>query len=150
MTTTQSINQFLSQEKIAVAGVSRTRQKFGNAIYKELRKKGYQVFPVHPSMDDYQGQQCFHSLEELPEDVSALVINTKNDTTLQLIRDAKRKGIQHIWLQQGSVNKDAIGALQDSGLNIISRQCILMHAGEVKGMHAFHRWLKKSFGKFPD
>ncbi|MEZ5195637.1 MAG: hypothetical protein R2764_04350 [Bacteroidales bacterium] len=39
MTTLQSINAFTAQKNIAVAGVSRKKQKFGNAIYKELKKK---------------------------------------------------------------------------------------------------------------
>ena len=150
MTKVPSINQFFSEGKIAVAGVSRTRHKFGNAIFKELRKRGFDVVPVHPHIDDYEGQRCYHTLDELPEEVSAIVINTKNDITLQLLQEARQKGIQNIWLQQGSLNKDALHAVQDDNANIISRQCILMHAGEVKGIHAFHRWIKKSFGNLPE
>ena len=86
MTKVPSINQFFSEGKIAVAGVSRTRHKFGNAIFKELRKRGFDVVPVHPHIDDYEGQRCYHTLDELPEEVSAIVINTKNDITLQFSR----------------------------------------------------------------
>lgn len=149
MTTLESIQSFLSQEKVAVAGVSRKKQKFGNAIYKELSKKGFQVYPVNPHIDDFQGQKCYHAIAELPEDVSALVINTKNDTTLQLVDDAKNKGIKNIWLQQGSINSRELEKLDDPELNIVSGQCIFMHAPHAKGIHAFHRWINKSFGAFP-
>ena len=149
MTTLESIQSFLSQEKVAVAGVSRKKQKFGNAIFKELTKKGFQVYPVNPHIDDFQGQKCYHAVAELPEDVSALVINTKNDTTLQLVDDAKNKGIKNIWLQQGSINSRELEKLDDPELNIVSGQCIFMHAPHAKGIHAFHRWINKSFGAFP-
>lgn len=149
MTTLESIQSFLSQEKIAVAGVSRKKQKFGNAIFNELTKKGFEVYPVNPNMNDYHGQKCYQSVEDLPDDVSAIVINTKSDTSLQLIVEARQKGIRNIWLQQGSIDKKSLEALDEPGMNIVSGQCILMHAGEVKGIHAFHRWLKRSFGTFP-
>ena len=149
MTTLNSIETFLSNEKVAVAGVSRKKQKFGNAIYNELDKKGFRVFPVNPNMDDYLGGKCYHSISDLPDDVQAIVINTKHDTTLRLIQEAKEKGIKHVWLQQGSLDKKAGVVPEEPGMNIIASECILMHAGDVRGVHAFHRWLKKSFGHFP-
>lgn len=149
MNTAQSIDTFLKSKKIAVAGVSRKKQKFGNAIYKELHAKGFEVVPVNPNLDEYAGGKCYHSIRELPADVEALVISTKNDTTVQLIRQAKEKGIANVWLQQGAVDKETLRNLHEPELNIIAKECILMHAGPVKGIHGFHRWLKKSFGTFP-
>ena len=73
MTSLESIQSFLSQEKIAVAGVSRKKQKFGNAIYKELAKKGYEVFAVNPNMDDYEGKRC---------------VRISTPSPLRLVRDA--------------------------------------------------------------
>lgn len=150
MSKNPSVNLFFSAGKIAVAGVSRTQRKFGNTIYKELQKRGFEVVPVHPHMDDYLGQKCYHALDELPADVSAIVINTKNDITQQLLREAKQTGIRNIWLQQGCIDKKSLSSFLDDDLNIISGQCVLMHAGEVKGIHAFHRWINKTFGTLPE
>ena len=58
MATLEAINNFTSQKNIAVAGVSRKKQKFGNAIYKELTKRGYNVYPVNPNLDEYKGKTC--------------------------------------------------------------------------------------------
>ena len=149
MSSLKSIEEFISQKKIAVAGVSHKKQKFGNAIAKELKKKGYEVYPVNPNLDEFEGEKCYHSLNELPDDVTAIVISTKNETTLTLIEEAKNKGIKNIWLQQGSVDKPTLENIKPNGVNIISKECILMFAGDVKGVHGFHRWLKKSFGRFP-
>jgi predicted CoA-binding protein len=40
MNSKKLVNEFLNQNKIAVVGVSRKRNKFGNVIYRELKRKG--------------------------------------------------------------------------------------------------------------
>jgi uncharacterized protein len=146
----KSIKEFLGQKNIAVAGVSRTRQKFGNAIFHELNKKGYDVYPVNPNLDEFEGNKCFKNIESLPAEVTGIVINTKPNVTSKLIKESEAKGIKNIWLQQGSADKKTIADNQGTHSNIISGQCILMFTEPVKGIHGFHRWLKKSFGKFPN
>jgi predicted CoA-binding protein len=71
-------------------------------------------------------------------------------TKHKLIKEAEAKGIRHIWLQQGSADKAVLTNIRNIQSNIISGQCILMFNEPVKGIHGFHRWLKKSFGKFPN
>jgi uncharacterized protein len=144
-----SISEFLKQKNIAIAGVSRTRHKFGNTIFKEMKKKGYNLYPVNPNLDEFEGQKCFRSIGSLPIDVDGIIINTKSLITERLIKESEEKGIKNIWLQQGSVDKKTIVESHRSQTNIISGHCILMFVEPVKGIHGFHRWLKKSFGKFP-
>ncbi|MBN2174916.1 MAG: CoA-binding protein [Bacteroidales bacterium] len=149
MVSMENIREFTSQKNIAVAGVSRNSKKFGNAIFKELKKKGIQVYPVHPNMDEFEGQKCFPDIGSLPVEVSGIVINTRPDVTKKLVDEAKQKGIKNIWLQQGSADKDYLNNLETDNYNIISKQCILMFADPVNGVHGFHRWMRKNFGKFP-
>jgi predicted CoA-binding protein len=150
MTNLKAINEFMGQKNIAVAGVSRTKHKFGNTIFHELSKKGINVFPVNPNLDEFEGMKCYKGIESLPEDVTGIVINTKPAVTAILIKEAEARGIKNIWLQQGSADKKTIAENVNSPSNIIAGQCILMFNEPVKGMHGFHRWLKKSFGKFPN
>ena len=149
MAALKSINEFISQKNIAVAGVSRKKQKFGNSIFTELTKKGYNVYPVNPHLDEYDGKKCYKEIASLPKEVSAIVINTKPATSKVLVEEAELKGIKNIWLQQGSADKDTIALSNQSNSNIITKECIIMYAEPVKGFHKFHRWLKKSFGNYP-
>lgn len=149
MSKLQAIEKFTAQKNIAVAGVSRKKQKFGNTIYKEMVKKGYNVYPINPSLDEYEETKCFNDIASLPDEVTGIIINTKPETTKSLIEDAINKGIKNIWLQQGSADMETISKLPENGTNIITKECIMMFAGDVKGIHGFHRWLKKSFGAFP-
>lgn len=145
----KSLDDFMAQKHIAVAGVSRKKQKFGNMIFAELKKKGYRVYPVNPNIEEYEGERCYPDLHSLPGDVSAVVINTSPQSTRSLLEQAESAGIGHIWLQQGSADQETIDLAGKSNANVISKQCIMMFAEPVTGIHAFHGWLLKVFGKYP-
>jgi len=147
--TLSEIQQFTSQKNIAVAGVSRNPKKFGNAVYKHLKENDYHVYAVNPNLDEFEGDKCYHSLSDLPNDVTALHINTKPEHTQTLVEAAFQKGISNIWVQQGAVDKQAYKYGKEKGLNMVSGQCIFMYSGEVKGPHKFHGFLKKVFGMYP-
>jgi hypothetical protein len=49
MTTKAAIEGFMSQQVLAVVGVSRNSHKFGNVAYRELKARGYRVFAVNPN-----------------------------------------------------------------------------------------------------
>ncbi len=141
--------KFMSQKNIAIAGVSRNAKKFGNAIFKELKSKDYNLFPVHSSMESFQGLACFKDIASLPDEVSGLIICTKPENTLALVKAASEKGIQNIWLQQGAQDNEAIVFAREKGINIIHRQCALMFAEPVTSIHNFHRSINKFFGVYP-
>ncbi len=149
MKTSESINMFLNQPHIAVVGVSRNKNKFGNAVYHILKKKGIKVVPVNPHLTHFEGEKCYSNIETLPADVTAIFINIPPEKTIRVVESAYNKGIHHIWLQQGSTNDEVINYLKGKDVNYISDRCIMMFAEPVKSFHRFHRFLSKATGNFP-
>ena len=48
----EAASEFLANKRIAVTGVSRTPKDHGaNTVFKRLRDRGYEVFPVNPNAD---------------------------------------------------------------------------------------------------
>ena len=48
----QAASEFLAQQRVAVTRVSRSPKDHGaNVVYKRLRERGYQVFPINPNAD---------------------------------------------------------------------------------------------------
>jgi predicted CoA-binding protein len=84
----------------------------------------------------------------LPSGVQSIIVFTKKNQTASVIRDAKEKGIKQIWIQQMADSKKALDELKDSGINVITGECILMHY-KPHSIHKFHGTLKKFFGRFP-
>jgi uncharacterized protein len=149
MTSKKLVEEFLAQEKIAVVGVSRKKTKFGNAIYKELKQKGYIVFPINPNMNDFEGDTCYPDLLSLPEKVDAVVINVPPFQTEKVVRETKEAGINKVWLQQGSQSEVAIKYCEENNIDYVSNECILMFAQPSAFVHRAHKWVWNVLGKLP-
>jgi len=149
MITKALIDDFMSQKTLAIAGISNQGTKFGNTIYKEMKSKGYKLFPIHPHIKEYDGETCYSDLSSLPEQVQGMIICIKPGKAEQLVRDVEKAGIKRIWLQQGAESDFAIKFCNDNGINVIYKHCILMFLEPVKFPHSFHRWFLKLFGKYP-
>ena len=135
-------------KKFAIAGVSRNKHKFGNTIFRELKKKNLDIVPVSPNMDNFEGDRCYPSVKDLPSDVEALVIVTKPEVSLSILKEAINKDIKNIFLQQGAHNKEIFEYAESNGVNLICKHCILMFAGPT-GIHKFHERFSKFFGFYP-
>jgi uncharacterized protein len=145
----QTIDQFLAQKQVAVAGVSNSSTKFGTIVFKHLIKHGYDAFPVNPKHDQFSDRTCYPDILSLPESVTALITVTKPEITRQLVKQAREKGIKLIWMQQGSESPEAIQTARELGIDVVHGKCIMMFAEPVRSVHAFHRFLNKTFGKYP-
>jgi len=143
------VDDFIAQKKIAVVGVSRKKTKFGNAIYKELKQKGYNVFPINPHINTFEEDTCYPDLYSLPEKVDAVVINVPPAQTEKVVREAKEAGIKKVWLQQGSKSEAAVKYCEENGIDCVSNECILMFAQPSAFIHRAHRWVWSVLGKLP-
>ncbi len=147
--TLKAIDTFLSSPKIAVAGVSRDSKKFGFQVFKLLKDSGVDVYPINPGADQIDGTPCFRSIGSLPADVNSLVILTPKKQTDAVVAEAITKGIGNIWIQQMCDTPGAIELARSSSINLVTGECLFMHTGPVKGIHKFHRNLKRFFGGMP-
>lgn len=148
MTTQDTVKNFTSLKKIGVAGVSRNSRKFGNAIYRGMKKNGYEVYPVNPYAEQIEGDTCYKDVASLPE-VEGLIINTPAEQSLKILNEAKENGINNVWLQQGAYSKEAIKFCEENNMNYVAGECIFMFMEPVESIHKFHRWLWKVIGKYP-
>jgi hypothetical protein len=148
MVTLSQIEEFLGSEPIAMAGVSRNPKKFGFAAFKELKEKGMNIIPVNPHATEIHGIKAYNDIKSLPDDVKGLIIMTRKDQTAGVIREAREKGINQIWIQQMADSKEAIKDLEGSDINFITGECILMYY-KPHSIHKFHAGLKKFFRRFP-
>jgi hypothetical protein len=149
MTSKAAVEDFVSQRNLAIVGVSRKRAKFGNMAMKELRRKGYKLFPVHPQAEVLQGERCYPALTALPEPVGGVVVIVPPAQTEQVVRDAAAAGIKRVWMQQGAESPAAIKFCEENGLSVVHGECILMFAEPAAWFHRAHRWVWGLLGKLP-
>lgn len=147
MSSRADVDDFLAQKTLAVVGVSRNSQKFGNAIFNELKAKGYQVYPVNPQAEKIGEDKCYPSLAALPAGVEGVVVVVPPAKAEQVVQDAAQAGIKRVWLQQGAQTSAAIKAAQDKDLRVIAGECILMYARPAAFFHRAHGFVWKMIGK---
>lgn len=143
-----TIKEFLQAKRLAVVGVSRSPQKFGTAVYTELKTRGFEVYGVNPHMETILGDKCYASLGELAGKIDGVVICVKPQQAAEVLREAAALGITRIWVQQGAQSLDVIKAAKEVNVTPVMGKCLLMYAGEVKSIHAFHRFFAKAFGQY--
>lgn len=148
MTSERSIVVFLEQPAIAVVGVSRSGRGFGNIACRELRAKGYVIYPVHPSGAIVQGVRSYPSLRALPGKVNAVLVVVPPAQALLVVREVAASGIQHVWLQQGAESQEVLDTCRELGLDVVCGECILMFAAPT-GVHKLHRRVKQLMHRLP-
>jgi predicted CoA-binding protein len=149
MSSMKVINEFLSAKKFALVGMSRNPKSFSRMVMKDLSAIGYDITPVNPNVEDIEGKRCYRSVTELPDDIDRLLIMTNKANTDAVLTEAIQKGIKSIWVQQTSDTSNTMQiAMSNHFENLITKECIYMFANP-KGIHKFHWFFKKLFGKMP-
>jgi len=145
----ETIHTFFDKTKtFGIVGVSSNPKKFGRQVYDTLKIKGYNVVPVNPHALLIGEDECYKSILDLPENVERLIFLTSKSVTDNLLYDASKKGVSHIWVQQMSETKNTQKIADELNLEIITNHCVFMFT-EPKGIHKFHKNILKLFGAFP-
>lgn len=126
----QAIQDFINCKRLAVVGVSRNSQKFGQAAFKELQARGYTVYPVNPSAETIDG----------------VVIIVPSQQAVQVLHEAASLGLRHVWLQKGAESAEVLAAARQLELEPVSGKCVLMYAPPVRSYHAWHRGFVRLIG----
>ena len=140
MATRALIDEFLSHRKLALVRSSRNTPVRGISINRQL-EPGYSVTVVYLDEID-KGER----LSTLKEPVEGVIIAVPPDQSERAVKEVVAAKIPRVWLQQGAESKAAISLGETNGMTVIHGSCILMYAEPVKSVHAFHRWLWKTFG----
>jgi predicted CoA-binding protein len=149
MSSKQLVDDFINQKNIAVVGVSRKKSKFGNYIYRELKKKDYHVFPVNPNLEFAEGDKCYPDLFSVPGKLDGVIINVSPPEAINVLKDVSAAGIQRVWLQQGSQSDDAVKFCEENNIDCVSNECIIMFTEPLGFMHRTHKWIWNLMGKLP-
>ncbi len=148
MTSKATVEEFISQKTLAIVGVSRGGQKFGNMAYRELKANGYTLYPIHPTAENLEGDRAYKDFASLPDKVGGVLVVVPPAQTERVLREAAAAGIRRVWMQQGSESEDAIQFCKENGIAEVHGECIMMYAGK-SFLHKPHRWIWQLLGKMP-
>jgi hypothetical protein len=149
----ESIEDFRAQKRIAIVGMSHEANSMSEAVFKELSKRGYDVVPVNPNVQEVMGRKCFARMQDIQPPVDAALLMTSPAVTEAVVQDCVDCGIKRIWMHQGvgpgSVSEKAIEVCRERGIRVIPGECPLTFLPQSAVIHNFHGFIRKITGRFP-
>jgi predicted CoA-binding protein len=148
------VTDFLNQKRIAVAGVSRTKQDAANLIYRKLKAAGYQVSPINPNANTFENDPCYPDLKSIPGAVDGVVIVTRPKLTEEIVRQCAEAGVSRVWMHQSfskgttSVSDEAVRFCNEHSISVIDGACPMMFCQPDFG-HKCMRWILGFTGGLP-
>ena len=121
------IKEFMSRKKFAVVGATDNPQKYGNQIVKNLKNRGYEVYPVNSKLKEIEGLTCYPDLAALPVKVEVVDFVVPPAATENILKQCKELGLKNIWLQPGSESEKAIDYCRKNNLNVVHDVCVMMN-----------------------
>lgn len=120
------IKAFMSQKKFAIVGATDDTKKYGHEIFKNLKSRGYEVYPVNPRLKELEGTKCYPSLSDIPVKVEIVDFVVPPEVTEQILKECKRLGLDCIWLQPGSESEAAIAFCHENNLKVVHGVCVML------------------------
>jgi predicted CoA-binding protein len=112
--------------KIALIGATNDSTKFGNIIYRDLKRKKYLIYGINPKASTIDGDKAFHTIEDLGFIPDILNFVIPPSLALPLIKTAIDKGYDNFWLQPGAESEEIISLLETSGKNFLAHACVMV------------------------
>ncbi len=138
----ESAREFLNAQRIAIAGVSRNPKDFSRGILRELLRRGLDVVPVNPAIQEAEGRPCFPSVKDVRPLPDAVLVMTPAARTEAVVRDCVAAGVRQVWFHRGagpgSATDAAVALCGESGIRVIRDLCPFMALPDAGFPHRVH------------
>ena len=113
---------------IAIVGATNDSSKYGNIIYKDLKRKNRKVYGINPRATTIDGDKAYHALGDLGfiPDIIDMVVPPK--IGLQTIKEAVANGYDNFWLQPGAESDEIIQYLEDNKKTYLAHACVMVES----------------------
>ncbi|MCQ1528895.1 CoA-binding protein [Lutispora saccharofermentans] len=120
------IKDTMLEKKVwAVIGANQNPEKFGWKIYKRLKDKGYEVYPLNPAYETIDGDICYKSLSSMPKVPEVINMVVAPERGKPYIEEAAKLGVKYLWFQPGTFDKEILALVKELGMEAL-QACVLV------------------------
>jgi len=120
------IKEFMSQKRFAIIGATDNPKKYGYEIFKNLKRRGYEVYPVNPRLKELEGTKCYPSLSDILVKVDVVDFVVPPAVAGKVLKECKKLELTRIWLQPGSESEAAIDFCRKNNLKVVHDVCVML------------------------
>ncbi len=121
------VKEFMAQKRFAVVGATDNTSKNGYRIFKNLTRRGYEVYPVNPGLDEIEGVKCYHRLADIPVRVDVVDFVVPPKVTEAILRECQQLGLDRIWLQPGAESEAALAFCRENKMRAVHDICVMQN-----------------------
>lgn len=111
-------------QTIAVVGHSDKDYRTSYQIADYLRRQGYTVIPVNPTVESINGEKSYASLKDIDVHVDIVNVFRRSVFLADIVDEAIAIGAGAIWTQLGVIDINARDKAIDSGVDFAMDLCI--------------------------
>src|SRR5262249_26638542 len=113
-----------SVHTIAVVGLSAKPDRPAYQVPAYLKKHGYRIIPVNPTLTEALGEKAYPELRAVPDPVDAVLVFVRSEAVPPVVEQAVEIGARTVWMQEGIVNLEAAERARAAGLTVVMDRCM--------------------------
>jgi hypothetical protein len=126
---------------VAVVGISPKEDRPSYIVASYLKSKGYRVIPVRPDGDEILGEKVYHSVSEIPKEITVEVVDIfrRSEDVPPVVEEAIQRAAKAIWMQEGVIHKEAGEKAEKAGLKVVMDRCMKKEHQRLHTLPSPHR-----------
>ena len=133
----EKIPQILKNSKtVAVVGISDKPERDSYRVAKYLKGEGYEIIPVNPVIESWDGQPVYKSLLDIPRErkVDIIDIFRKSEAALPVVEEAVQLSPSVVWMQESVVNREAADLARKNGAMVVMDRCMMKEHARIANL----------------
>ena len=127
----------LSEQKIAVVGLSANPARPSHDVAKVMQAHGYTIVPINPREERILAARSYPNLSTAVAETGPIaLVNVFRESSAvpAIAEDAVSIGARFLWLQLGVINLNGIQTAEASGLTCIVDRCLKIEYQRLYGV----------------
>jgi len=109
---------------IADVGYSNKPDRPSNEVAQALKRWGYTVYPVNPTLTSTPEETVYTSLSDIPDKIDVVDVFRRAEDVPGVVEEAIKIGAKTVWMQLGIVNAEAARRAESAGLKVVMDHCM--------------------------
>lgn len=122
-----------SARVIAVVGMSDNPARASYQIGRYLKRAGYTIYPVNPTLTEIEGETVYATLADVPEPIDIVDVFRRPEFLAGVVDEAIAVGAKAVWAQLGISDEDAARKAEAAGIPMVMDHCIKVDHARLMG-----------------
>lgn len=111
--------------RVAIVGLSPRPGRTSHGIGLGMLQEGYQIVPVNPTIDTWEGLPSYPSLADVPGDIDLVNVFRRTEHLAGIADEVAARGsVRGLWLQQDLISAHARAVADELGIDYVEDRCI--------------------------